>query len=55
MTSPLSNTDRNGNPREPTGVSTFRAVENLGLKLQELRSPVNVLVVDNVNRTPTEN
>jgi len=55
MTSSLSNTDRNGNLREPTGVSTFRAIENLGLTLQELRTPVNVLVVDNVNRTPTEN
>lgn len=42
-------------PRDPTGASTFKAVEGLGLTLRELQSPVNVLVVDNINRTPTEN
>ena len=50
-------TDVNGNPinREPTGVDTFKAVESLGLKLEERREPIDVLVVDKIERTPTEN
>jgi len=55
ISSPIALTDRDGNPRPPTGVSTFKAVEGLGLKLQELRAPVPVLVVDKINRTPAEN
>jgi uncharacterized protein (TIGR03435 family) len=54
---PIVMIDRDGNPigREPTGVSTFNAVEALGLRLQELRGPVDVVVVDSINREPTEN
>lgn len=50
-------TDVNGNPinREPTGVDTFKAVESLGLKLEQRRDPIDVLVVDKLERTPTEN
>jgi uncharacterized protein (TIGR03435 family) len=49
--------DVNGNPinREPTGVDTLKAVEGLGLKLEERRDPMDVLVVDKIERTPTEN
>lgn len=49
--------DVNGNAivREPTGADTFKAVEGLGLKLEERREPLDVLVVDTINRTPTEN
>jgi len=48
--------DVNGNPtNEPTGVSTFKAVEGLGLRLEERRMPFGVLVVDKIERTPTEN
>jgi len=49
--------DKDGNPinRDPTGVSTFKAIEGLGLKLQELRAPLDVLIVDKIERTPTEN
>jgi uncharacterized protein (TIGR03435 family) len=36
-------------------VSVFKAVEGLGLKLQERRAPVDVIVVDKIERTPTEN
>lgn len=53
LSSNLTTTDRNGNPFEPTGLSTFKAVEALGLKVQQLREPVPVLVVDKMNRTPT--
>jgi uncharacterized protein (TIGR03435 family) len=50
-------TDVNGNPinREPTGVDTFKAVESLGLRLEERRAPIDVLVVDRIERTPTDN
>lgn len=37
----------------PTGVSTFKAIEGLGLKLQERRSPVDILIVDHIERSPT--
>jgi uncharacterized protein (TIGR03435 family) len=40
---------------EPTGVSTFKAVEALGLRLDERRAPIDVLVIDRIERTPTEN
>jgi len=39
----------------PTGVSAFQAVENLGLKLERRPTPIEVVVVDKINRTPTEN
>jgi len=37
------------------GVSESRAVEALGLKMERRTSSIPVLVVDKVNRTPTEN
>jgi len=40
---------------EPTGVSTFKAVESLGLKLEERRTPFDILVVDKIERTPAAN
>jgi len=40
---------------EPVGVSTFKAVESLGLKLEERRSPFDVLVVDKMEQVPREN
>ena len=40
---------------EPTGVSTFKAVEGLGLRLEERRAPFDILVVDRIERNPTEN
>ena len=40
---------------EPTGVSVFKAVEGLGLKLEERRVPIPVLVVDRIERSPIEN
>jgi len=48
---------RNGEPiqRDPSPASLFKAVESLGLKLEERRSPLEVLIVDKVETTPTEN
>jgi uncharacterized protein (TIGR03435 family) len=40
--------DTGGNP-------LIVAVEKLGLKLDARKAPVDVLVVDNVRRTPLEN
>jgi uncharacterized protein (TIGR03435 family) len=40
---------------EPVSVSLFSTVERLGLKLVQRKTPIEVLVVDNVNRVPTEN
>jgi uncharacterized protein (TIGR03435 family) len=40
---------------EPEGPSLFSTVERLGLKLERRKTPISVLVVDNVNRVPTEN
>jgi uncharacterized protein (TIGR03435 family) len=40
---------------ESEGVSLFSMVERLGLKLEQRKTPIAVLVVDNVNRVPTEN
>jgi uncharacterized protein (TIGR03435 family) len=40
---------------DPTGVSVFRAVEQLGLKLEPRRIPMDVTVVERIERVPTEN
>lgn len=40
---------------DPSGVSVFKAVEALGLKLEQRRSPVDVVVVDRLNTIPTPN
>lgn len=49
-------TNARGEPIDvPTGVSTFNAVESLGLKLENRRSPFDVVVVDRIERNPIEN
>ena len=41
---------------DPTAaVSAFKAIEALGLKLEERKAPIAVIVVDKIERTPTEN
>jgi len=40
---------------ELPNISTAKAVEGLGLRLERRRSPIDVLVVDKIERTPTDN
>jgi uncharacterized protein (TIGR03435 family) len=42
-------------PPDPPGISPSRSVEALGLKLEKQRIPLDVLVVDKIERTPKEN
>jgi len=39
---------------DPGGASIYRSVERLGLKLESRKSPIDYLVIDNLERTPTE-
>jgi uncharacterized protein (TIGR03435 family) len=38
-----------------SGDSLFAAVETLGLKLDARKAPLEMLVVDSISRTPSEN
>lgn len=40
---------------DPVGVSAVRAVEQLGLKLEKRRIPMDTIVVDRLERVPTSN
>jgi uncharacterized protein (TIGR03435 family) len=40
---------------DPIGVSALKAVEQLGLKLEPRRIPMDTIVVDGINKAPTEN
>jgi len=43
-------------PRDPDGLSLFVALQQqLGLKLEPKKIPVEMFVIDNLNKTPTEN
>jgi uncharacterized protein (TIGR03435 family) len=39
----------------PGGSAVFSAVEKLGLKLDGRKAPVETIVVDHLEKTPTEN
>ncbi len=57
---PPSNSDANANPAaaasDPSGGQTvFASVEKLGLKLEERKAPVEQLVIDHMEKAPTEN
>jgi uncharacterized protein (TIGR03435 family) len=39
---------------DPSGPSIFTAIQDLGLKLDSMKGPVDVLVIDSVQK-PTEN
>ena len=40
---------------ELPNISEAKAVESLGLRLERRRSPVEVVVIDKIDRTPTDN
>ena len=40
---------------EPTGVSAIDALKQIGLQLEPRRTPIDVIVVDKLERLPTEN
>ena len=40
---------------DPAGVSLFTSIQKLGLKLDPRKAPVEVIVVDHVEKMPTEN
>ena len=40
---------------DPTGGAIFQAVQQLGLKLESRKVPVETLVIDHIEKTPTEN
>ena len=46
---------RIGGTFEAPNVSEAKAVESIGLRLERRRSPLEVVVVDSIDRTPTDN
>ena len=55
---PLPGPPPGANPAEaatPGGSAIFSAVEKLGLKLDGRKGPVDIIVVDHLEKTPTEN
>ena len=40
---------------DPTGVSLVASLRKLGLKLERRKAPIEVLVIDKVEKVPTEN
>ena len=43
-----------GGPADPAGTSVFQSVEKLGLKLDSRKAPIEFLVIDRLEKTPTE-
>jgi uncharacterized protein (TIGR03435 family) len=44
-----------GGASDPSGASIFASIKNLGLKLEARKAPLDLLVVDYMDKTPTEN
>jgi uncharacterized protein (TIGR03435 family) len=40
---------------DPGGLSNFAAVQQLGLKLEPRKAPLDLIVIDHLEKTPTEN
>ena len=45
----------NGGAAEPGNSSVFAAIQQYGLKLEPRRAPIDMLVIDHLEKTPTEN
>lgn len=43
-----------GGPADPAGTSVFQSIEKLGLKLESRKAPIEFLVIDRLEKTPTE-
>lgn len=43
-----------GGPADPAGTSVFQSVENLGLKLDSRKTPLEMIAIDRLEKTPTE-
>jgi uncharacterized protein (TIGR03435 family) len=46
---------KNGAASDPDGVSIFSSIKKLGLELQKRKGPIEHLIVDHVERVPTDN
>ena len=44
-----------GSASEPGGSSVFTAIQQFGLKLEGRKAPIELLIIDHVEKTPTEN
>jgi len=44
-----------GNASDPSGRAVFKAVEKLGLKLDSRKAPIETLIIEHVDKNPTEN
>ena len=42
-------------PADPSGGSVFSSIEKLGLKLTKTKAPMDLVVIDNAEKKPTEN
>jgi len=40
---------------DPSGTSIFQAVQQLGLRLEPRKAPVETIIIDHVEKAPTEN
>jgi len=40
---------------DPSGGGMFQAVQKLGLKLESQKAPVDKLIIDHIEKNPTEN
>jgi uncharacterized protein (TIGR03435 family) len=42
-------------PEEPTGGSIFQSIQSLGLRLEKDKGTIEIIVIEHIEKTPTEN